>query len=138
VLNFFKKGSLLRSPTYNQPSEKRDGKKEFLIGLIKEKTQLTYVRKMKKKHLRKNDKNYWRSWGYKMANDLFYRSMTDNQLQATFKEIEKNIEFDSAAGMIKEMEILRNVAKEQGIELGNPFDAVKGYVEISSTVSWGS
>lgn len=64
--------------------------------------------------------------------------MTDNQLQATFKEIEKNIEFDPAAGMIKEMELLRNVAKERGIELGNPFDAVKGYVEISSTVSWGS
>lgn len=65
-----------------------------------------------------------------MANDLFYRSMTDNQLQATFKEIEKNIEFDPAAGMIKEMEFLRNVAKERGIELGNPFDIVKGYLEF--------
>ena len=63
-------------------------------------------------------------------NDSFYVSMTDNQLQATFKEIEENIEFDPAAGMIKEMELLRNVAKDRGIELGNPFDAVKGYLEF--------
>jgi len=62
--------------------------------------------------------------------DSFYRSMTDNQLQATFKEIEKNVEFDPAAGMIQEMKLLQNVAKERGIILGNPFDSVKGYIEF--------
>ena len=35
--------------------------------------------------------------------------MTDNQLQAAFKEIDMNIEsdLDFAAGMIKEMELLQ-------------------------------
>ncbi len=65
-----------------------------------------------------------------MANDTFYRGMTDNQLQAMNKEIEKNIEVDPTEGMIQEMELLRNVAKERGIELGNRFDAVRGYVEF--------
>ena len=58
---------------------------------------------------------------------LFYRSMTDSQLQAAFKQIDMNIDSDPSEGMIKEMELLRNVAKERGIELGNPFDAVKGF-----------
>lgn len=67
-----------------------------------------------------------------MTNDTFYRSMTDNQLQATFKEIEKNLDFDSEdRGMQMEMKLLQNVAKERGIELGNSFDAVKGYVEFT-------
>ncbi|WP_160117531.1 hypothetical protein [Filibacter tadaridae] len=42
-----------------------------------------------------------------------------------------NIESDPVAGMIKEMELLRKVAKERGIELGDPFDAVKGLLELS-------
>lgn len=66
----------------------------------------------------------------KMASDTFYRSMTDNQLQAAFKQIDLNIESDPSEGMIKEMELLRNVAKERGIELGNPFDVVKGFLEF--------
>ena len=66
----------------------------------------------------------------KMAIDTFYRSMTNNQLQAVFKQIDLNIESDPSEGMIKEMELLRNVAKERGIELGNPFDAVKGFLEF--------
>lgn len=57
--------------------------------------------------------------------------MTDNQLQAAHKEIKKNIKFDSSKGMIQEMELIQQVAKERGIELGNLFDAVKGYVEFS-------
>ena len=61
----------------------------------------------------------------------FYKSMTDNQLQAAYKEIEENIKFDSSKGMIQEMELIQQVAKERGIELGNSFDAVKGYVEFS-------
>lgn len=67
-----------------------------------------------------------------MANDSFYRTMTDNQLQATFKEIEQNIKFDASEGMIQEMELIKNVANERGIELGNSFDAVKGYVEFGT------
>lgn len=65
-----------------------------------------------------------------MTNDSFYRSMSDNQLQATFNEIKENIEFDPSPGMVHEMELLQNVAQERGIELGNNFDVVKGYVEF--------
>ena len=68
-----------------------------------------------------------------MSNDTFYREMTDNQLQATFKEIKQNIKFDSSESMIHEKTLIENVAKERGIELGNSFDAVKGYVEFGST-----
>lgn len=65
-------------------------------------------------------------------NDAFFRDMTDNQLQAAFKLIEENIECDASEGMKQEMELLRNVAKERGIELGNPFDAIKGYLEFGT------
>lgn len=56
--------------------------------------------------------------------------MSDNQLQATFKEIEKNIEFDDSEGMKLEMELIQNVALERGLKLGNSFNAVKGYIEF--------
>lgn len=56
--------------------------------------------------------------------------MTNNQLQAAFKQIDMNIDSDPSEEMIKEMDLLRNVAKERGIELGNPFDAVKGFLEF--------
>ena len=36
----------------------------------------------------------------KMTNDIFYRSMTDSQLQAAFKQIDLNIESDPSEGMI--------------------------------------
>ena len=65
-----------------------------------------------------------------MTNDTFYRSMTDNQLQAAFKQIDMNIDSDPSEGMIKEMDFLRSVAKERGSELGNPFDAVKGFLKF--------
>lgn len=66
-----------------------------------------------------------------MTNDSFYKSMTDNQLQAAHKEIEKNLEFDSTKGMVQEMELIRQVAKERGVKLGNSFDATKGYLEFA-------
>lgn len=65
-----------------------------------------------------------------MVKDSFYRNMTDNQLQATYKEIEQSIKYDPSAGMIKEKEIIENVAAERGVTLGNKFDAVKGYIEF--------
>ncbi len=70
-----------------------------------------------------------------MVNDSFYRSMTDNQLQAAFKEIEKNIEYDPSVGMLQEKKLIENVATERGIALGNSFDAVKGYVEFATKKS---
>lgn len=65
-----------------------------------------------------------------MTKDTFYREMTNNQLQAVFELIEKNIEFDSTEGMIREKELIQNVAKERQIELGNSFSEVKGYIEF--------
>jgi len=60
-----------------------------------------------------------------MTNDSFYRSMTGNQLQATGQEVNKNIQFEpSSVGMKKEMKILRDIAKERGLELGNPFHSI--------------
>lgn len=64
-------------------------------------------------------------------NDLFYQSMTDNQLQATFNEIKKNLVFDATPGMTIEMELIKNIARERGIELGDAFDAVKGFLEFT-------
>ena len=65
-----------------------------------------------------------------LANDIFYREMTDNQLQAAFKELEKNLEFDCSDSMKREMKLILNIAEERGIKLGNRFDAIRGYIEF--------
>ena len=65
-----------------------------------------------------------------LANDIFYREMTDNQLQAAFKELEKNLEFDCSDSMKREMELILSVSEERGIKLGNRLDAIRGYIEF--------
>jgi len=66
-----------------------------------------------------------------MAKDSFYRSMSDNELQAMYKEIKKNIDFDSSEGMLHELELIQFVAQERGLQLDNSFSAVKGYLDIA-------
>lgn len=71
-----------------------------------------------------------------MVKDKFYREMTDKQLQATFLEIQKNIKFDpTGEGMKRELEILKNVAKERGVLLDNStstvLGAIQGYLEFA-------
>lgn len=72
----------------------------------------------------------------KMVKDKFYREMTDKQLQATFLEIQKNIKFDpTSEGMKRELEILKDVAKERGVLLDNStsmsLGAIQGYLEFA-------
>lgn len=66
-----------------------------------------------------------------MAKDSFYREMSDHQLQAAYKELKKNIEFDPSDGMIEEMELLQNVSMERNVELDNSISAVRGYLEFA-------
>lgn len=65
-----------------------------------------------------------------IMNDYFYRSMSDNQLQAICQQISWNLEQDPSDGMKKELALARGVAEERGLKLGNKFDSVKGFIEF--------
>lgn len=61
-----------------------------------------------------------------------YRDMTDNQLQAAFLEIEKNLKSFPGEGWEKEKSIIEGIAAERDLTLGGygtAASAIQGYLE---------